>query len=93
MGVYFSYPQAKLFYVLLDRWDKTGRNPEGIVTGSFREIFSTLKGDKSPSVRYGTWQKSWFKKKLDKLRTVPISFENAYHDKTSGEYRDKSLRC
>jgi len=80
---------AKIFYLMLYHWDKNGRNPDGVIHGSFRSIFrdyKNYKGDDS-SPNYGNYEKQWFRKKLQKLMSIPVVYENAYQEK-DGTRRD-----
>ena len=74
--------EAKIFYLLLNQWDKAGRNPDGVIHGSFREVYLALRGRKSWEkgriVRLGDREKSWFEKKLDKMIGTVITYEEAY---------------
>ena len=83
--------EAKIFYLLLDLWDKNGRSAEGTVYGSFRQIFGRLQGHTAlpagQKKRYGTWQRKWFSEKLNRLMSIPIVFEAAYRNK-DGTTRD-----
>lgn len=75
---------AKIFYLMLYHWDKNGRNPDGVIHGSFRSIFrdyKDFKGEDSSTFRFGNWEKKWFRKKLQKLMSIPIVYENAYQEK------------
>jgi len=84
--------EAKIFYLLLERWDKAGREENGIIHGSFREIYLSLHGkngrEGGKSVSLGNYQKQWFIKKLDRLLQTPITYEEAY-ETPDGEFLSK----
>lgn len=78
--------EAKIFYLFLDLWDKSGRDPNGIVSGSFREIYTTLRAiDQKSTKRFGNHEKKWFSEKLTRMVRVPIVYKNAYKTK-DGNY-------
>ena len=78
--------EAKIFYLFVDRWDKSGRDPSGIVSGSFRDIYTTLQSiDKKSTRRFGNREKKWFSEKLTRMVRVPIVYKNAYKSK-EGDY-------
>lgn len=84
--------EAKVFYLLLDRWDKAGRDPNGVIHGSFREVYLTLHGrtgrEQGKSASLGNYEKQWFIKKLDRLLQTLITYEEAYQT-PKGEFLTK----
>ena len=78
--------EAKIFYLLLDRWDKAGRNPDGVIQDSFRGIYMTLRAiDKKSRKRFGNREKKWFAEKLTRMVRTPVVYHNAYKSK-KGDY-------
>jgi hypothetical protein len=73
--------EAKVFYLLLNLWAKN-ESPDGVIHGSFREVFMALRGatqkKSARPITYGNWDKKWFEKKLDNLLHTIIEYKSAY---------------
>jgi len=81
---------GKIFYLLLDMWEKGGRNPSGTVHSSINRILNSLisssDGSTPKLTRRGNWSKAWFEKKVKKLLSIPLVYEWAYRNK-DGSWR------
>jgi hypothetical protein len=83
---------AKIFYLLLDRWEKSGRNEDGIIHGSFRDIYMALRGiPRTSQRRFGNYEKKWFAERLLRMVQTPIVYQNAYKSKEGAYSVDESF--